>query len=297
MSRPLSPDEIYPAGVAGVVARFVALPTGVRLRIAESGPPSGWPVVCLHGWSASLYLFRHSLALLAERGFRVVAVDLRGHGLSDKPQARGSYSLDAHLADLDALLDALGFPRVTLVGQSMGGGLALHYALRHPPTPSAPGRVRGVVAINPSGLVPIRLLTAARVAPRSLVGAIGPRLMPRWLVRVVLEHLAYGDGSLVTERDVDEYWAPTQLPGFIAAARAALSEFEWRPLRPAEAGSLAVPSVVILGRQDRLVRNAERAARALANADVRMLAGGHCVNEELPEAVCAIIAEFCLKTS
>ncbi len=286
---------MYPAGTPGIESRWIALPTGVRLRLAESGPSapqtSGPPIVCLHGWSASLYLFRHSLELLAQRGYRVVAVDLRGHGLSDKPKTRGAYSIDAHLADLDALLDALECSRAILVGQSMGGGLALHYALRHPE------RVCGLVAINPSSLVSIPLLTAARVAPRSLVGAIGRRMMPRWLVRFILQHIAYGDGSLVTERDVDEYWAPTQLPGFIAAARAALSEFEWRPLRPAEAVALAVPSVVILGRQDRLVRNAERAARALANADVRMLEGGHCVNEELPEAVCELIAEFCKKVS
>ena len=61
--RMLSAAEIYPAGVAGVTTRMIDLSTGVRVRVVESGPSSGPPIVMLHGWGASLYMFRHALAL------------------------------------------------------------------------------------------------------------------------------------------------------------------------------------------------------------------------------------------
>jgi pimeloyl-ACP methyl ester carboxylesterase len=173
----------------------------------------------------------------------------------------------------------------------MGGGILLRYAQRRPE------RVCGIALINPSGLVPIPLLGLGRVLPPPVAAALGKRLMPRWVVRLVLRRLAYADPNRTTERDVDEYWAPTQLDGFVAAARSALSEFDWRPFTPEEAGALTVPSVVILGRKDRLVRGAADAARRLARSTLRLLDGGHCVNEELPDTAYEIIGGFCRSLS
>ncbi len=286
MSQPLSPDQMYPAGVAGVDARYLTLSTGVRVRVAESGPATGKPLVLLHGWGASLYLFHHALALLPAHGIRAIAVDLRGFGLSDKPSARGAYSTDAYTADLDALLDALHLERPVLVGQSMGGGVVLRYALRRPE------RVRGIALINPCGLVRIPLLRAARIAPRRLVDAFAGRLVSRSLVGFILRHLAYGEPAHVAPRDVDEYWAPTQLPGFASAAGSALSDFDWQPITDTERASLTVPAVVILGRNDRLIRSADGAARRLRGSEVHVFPGGHCVNAELPDAIYGLIGAF-----
>jgi pimeloyl-ACP methyl ester carboxylesterase len=279
MPTPLPPDRIYPAGVPGVAARFVELSSGVRARVAIAGPDDGMPVILLHGWAACLYLYRHGLERLPAWGIRAIAVDLRGFGLSDKPNVRGAYSTEAYCADLDALLDTLQLPKALFVGQSMGGGLLLRYAQRRP------DRMRGMVLINPSGLVPIPLLALARAAPRPIVRALGRRLMPRSAARFILRQLAYSRPDRATERDVDEYWAPTQLDGFVVAARAALGEFDWKPLEQEEAAAMAVPSVVILGRNDRLVRDAAESARRLGKSTLHVLDGAHCVNEELPDVV------------
>ena len=286
MPTPLPPERIYPAGVAGVSARFIELSSGVRARVAIAGPDDGIPVVLLHGWSACLYLFRHGLERLPGWGIRAIAVDLRGFGLTDKPHARGAYSTDAYCADLDALLDALQLPNAVFVGQSMGGGLLLRYAQRRPE------RMRGMVLINPSGLVPIPLLALGRAAPRPIVRALGRRLMPRSGVRFILRRLAYADPDCATERDVDEYWAPTQLDGFVAAARSALSEFDWKPFTHEEAAAMTVTSVVILGRKDRLVRDAADSARRLGKSTLHLLDGAHCVNEELPGVVYDLVGGF-----
>jgi pimeloyl-ACP methyl ester carboxylesterase len=233
-------------------------------------------------------MYRHAFDRLPQRGLRTIAVDLRGFGLSDKPRHRGAYAIDAYRADLDALLDALGLDRVTLVGQSMGGGLALRYALMRPE------RVHRLVLINPSGLVPISYQRVARHAPHMVVDALGRRLVPRWVVGVILRHMAFGDPSHVTERVVDEYWAPTQLPGFVFAARSTLGEFDWRPLSSDDASRLAVPATVILGLQDRVIRDCKTAALAagrLRGGRVHCLPGGHTVNEERPDEVYGIVAE------
>lgn len=286
MSRPLSPDEIFPAGSKDITQRFVALASGVRVRIAESGPRDGAPVIMVPGWGGTVYMFRHAFDQLARRGMRAIAMDPRGFGLSDRPTAPGSYSLDAYLADLSSLLDALGLERAALVGQSMGGAIALHFALRFPE------RVTRLVLINPAGLVPLRFMPLLRMTPRFLLAALGRRAVPRWVVAIILERLAYGDPREVTERDVDEYWAPTQLPGYVSAGRTVLSEFDWRPLSDEQASRLTTPTMVMLGAADRLISNDERAARRLPGATVHCLAGGHCVHEEHPNDAYRLIAGF-----
>jgi pimeloyl-ACP methyl ester carboxylesterase len=148
------------------------------------------------------------------------------------------------------------------------------------------------VLINPVGLVSIGWVALVRLLPQMLMERLGRRVLPRWLGRFILRHIAYGDGSLVTERDVDENWSPTQLPGFIHAVRAGIGEFNWSPLTPAESSELSVPTLVVLGMKDRVVRHARSAAERLRGASVLSLEGGHCVHEEHPNEVYRAVIEF-----
>src|SRR5262249_13362757 len=243
----------------------------------------GMSVIMLHGWGASLYTFRHAFETLPSRGIRVVAPDLRGFGLSTRPAQPGAYAMDAYIADLESLIDALELERPALAGHSMGGGLALHYALRWP------DRVKALALIAPTGLVPATALLPLRATPRLAVEAIGESLVPRWMVEWILRHAAFGDASRITPRVIDEYWAPTQVAGFMRAVRRTASEYNWNPLSDQEAASLAVPAVVVLGTGGRLVRHAGAAARRLAGSQVRELPGGHCIHEERPEEVYEVI--------
>jgi pimeloyl-ACP methyl ester carboxylesterase len=277
VTRPLSPAEMFPAGHDDISVRFVTLVTQTRVRILECGATGDVDVVMLHGWVASAYSFRHQLANLPANGARCVAVDLRGFGLSDKPPGRGSYTMAGYIADLDALLDALALKHVVLMGHSMGGGIALTYAL------ARPDRVRGLALFAPTGVVPVAFLTLPKLMPRALASMAEGLLIPRWEARWILRSLAYGDASRVTDRDIDEYWAPTQLPGFALAARASAEEFDWRPIGGARLSTIAAPSVVILGKKDRLIRNAAASAQAIPGASVRVLDAGHCAHEERPE--------------
>jgi pimeloyl-ACP methyl ester carboxylesterase len=283
---PLAPDTLFPAHRGDISQRFVELRSGLRLRVIEAGPPSGDPVVLLHGWGGSVYMYRHGFDWLPRRGFRTIAVDLRGFGLSGRPPARGAYALREYLGDLVELFDILELEHPALVGQSMGGGLALHFALTHQE------RVSKIALVNPSGLVPLRFLPIVRTMPQAVVSALGRRVMPRWVVGFTLRRVAYGRPELVSERDIDEYWSLTQLPGYVATARRVLSEFDWRVVSDERAEGLAVPALVMLGTEDRLIANTERAARRLRGVRVCSLAGGHCVHEERPEEAYRVIADF-----
>ena len=97
----------------------------VVYRTAGEGPV----LLLLHGMAGSSETWKHVMPALAQR-FTVLAPDLLGQGLSDKP--RGDYSLGAHANTLRDLLDALGHERATLVGQSLGGGVAMQFADQFP---------------------------------------------------------------------------------------------------------------------------------------------------------------------
>jgi pimeloyl-ACP methyl ester carboxylesterase len=181
----------------------VTLANGLGIRVLESGPPGGTPLLLLHGWAISAYLWRHNFAALAAAGYRVHAPDLPGHGLSDAPLEKGSYTLGALTDDVAALLDALGLERTAVVAQSMGGRIALELARRH--------RVTKLALFGPVGfgdVSPARDLVPFLPA---IPGSLAALLVPRELVELV-QRRVYGKIGWFTDRDVDEYWAPTQFP-------------------------------------------------------------------------------------
>src|SRR5688572_1287002 len=111
----------------------------VVYRIAGAGPL----LLLVHGMAGSSETWKHVMPALAER-CTVLAPDLLGQGQSDKP--RGDYSLGAHANLLRDLLDALGHERATVIGQSLGGGVAMQFAYQFPE------RCERLVLVNSGGL-------------------------------------------------------------------------------------------------------------------------------------------------
>ncbi len=120
---------------------FVELATGIRMHYREGG--SGAPILFLPGFAATVETWSYALLDLQDR-FRCVCVDLRGHGASDKPLS--GYAYDDMCADVGALLRALDLDEVTLVGWSMGAGVALKYATEC----DGEGRVARLVLVSPA---------------------------------------------------------------------------------------------------------------------------------------------------
>ena len=293
LHRRLAPAEMYPAGEQGIRVYYLRLPSGLRLRVLECGPARGEPVLLIPGWAASVYLYRKNIHAVAATGHRVVALDLPGQGLSDKPEALDVYTTDGMVTHVRAAMDALDLERPVVVGTSMGGGIALEIGLR------APERVRALALINPVGLGTVRVLPVAhlrlphavvRVLPRRLL----PHLVPRWLVALALRSI-YGHVTRPSARDVDEYWAPSQFPGYVLAAYALLRAYSWRPLTDERLAGLRVPVLAVLGGADPLLnaRVSEQRVRLMPGAVCAVIPrAGHAANEEAPEETNAALARF-----
>ena len=101
---------------------------GQALHVREWGPPDGPPVLLIHGWSGNHMCWRHQVDSALVEEFRIVALDLRGHGMSDRSLDAGRYQ-DARLwaADIAAVIGQLHLDRPTLVGWSYGGFVICDY--------------------------------------------------------------------------------------------------------------------------------------------------------------------------
>ena len=116
----------------------VQLSTGIKMHYAQQGEARGEPIILLHGYSDSWFSYSRVLTPLAREG-RVYALDLRGHGETDKPKT--GYLMRDLAADVVAFMDAKGIVRATVVGHSMGGLVAQQVAL------AAPKRVSHLVLV------------------------------------------------------------------------------------------------------------------------------------------------------
>jgi pimeloyl-ACP methyl ester carboxylesterase len=231
--------------------------------VIASGRDDAPPLVLLHGASFNSVMWMGDVAEWAKH-FRVYAVDVIGHPGFSAP-SRPAYESDAHAEWLDDVLAGLGVDRAAFVGMSLGGWIALDYAIRRPE------RVSSLALLCPGG-VGRMLLTRAKlvlvILPLLLLGPWGRRRAQR----AVLGALPGDDsGAAKAVWDFMSLINRHFKPNF-----AALSRFDDAALR-----GIRVPLLAILGARDALLDSAETRARLLANvrgADVRWLPDvGHAV--------------------
>jgi pyruvate dehydrogenase E2 component (dihydrolipoamide acetyltransferase) len=247
---------------------------GRRLRILELGE-GGTPVVLIHGFGADLNTWMFTQPVLAERR-RTIAFDLPGHGGSDK--ALAGADAGAFAAVVGDLFDALGLERACLVGHSLGGAVALAFAR------ARPQRVAGLVLIAAAGLGP-------EIDGAFIDGFVAAQR--RREAQEVLRRLVH-DPQLVSRAMVEDVLRYKRLDGVGPALEAIAAA--WFPggrqavaLDPA---GLAMPVLLIWGREDRIVPAAH--AEALAGRlPVAILDGaGHLPHMEKSGEVNRLLARF-----
>lgn len=121
--------ELIPWNDDFVTHHYVQLDE-VRLHVVEAG--EGPLVVLLHGFPEFWYSWRFQIPVLVRQGFRVVAPDMRGYNLSDKPAGVRAYRVERLAADVAQLVERLGERRAAVVGHDWGGMVAWWFAMRHP---------------------------------------------------------------------------------------------------------------------------------------------------------------------
>jgi pimeloyl-ACP methyl ester carboxylesterase len=289
------PDAAKPSAVTTLPTQFdeweIAL-HGRRViyRVAGDGPP----IVLIHGMLNSSSHWR-SVALELARDYTVIAPDLIGHGDSAAP--RGDYSLGAHAASIRDLLAAIGIDRASIVGHSLGGGVAMQFFYQFPQ------RVERLVLVSSGGL--------GREVTASLRSAALPGVSPLLAMTIrprLVGALAQG-GKLLRERGVG---AGVYLQ---AAARAL------RPLQSAESRGAflqtlravidvhgqrvsatdrlylleALPTMIVWGERDNTIplAHGREAHEAIPHNRFETIPGAaHFPHLEDPDALSALLRDF-----
>jgi epoxide hydrolase 4 len=270
---------------------------GVRLHYVEAG--KGPLVVLLHGFPEFWYGWRRQIPALAQAGLRVVAPDMRGYNLSDKPPGWRAYDIDLLAGDIAGLIRSLGEERAYVVGHDWGAAVAYATAMRHPEV------VRRLAILNVPH--PARMLEGFRTFRQ---------LRKSWYmfffqIPAVPEHLLARDGYSFAKRslragsapgsfsdeDLERYaeaWSqPGALTGMINYYRAALRQSPRAAaarMRPIEA-----PTMVIWGQRDQHLgaELAEPSRTLVPNVRMEWLPdAGHFVQHDAAERVNELLAGF-----
>ncbi|MDO5031862.1 alpha/beta fold hydrolase [Corynebacterium sp.] len=150
---PLSPSVVE---LDGPFSHELLHTRGLRLHAATAGDPADPLVLLLHGSFGGWFDFRAVIAPLAEAGFHVAAIDMRGFGMSDKPPVELGQDIRAAVGDVSGVIQALGHDDAFLVGADSGGAVAWALATQRPE------RVRGLVSVSSAHPTDLRRAMAAR---------------------------------------------------------------------------------------------------------------------------------------
>lgn len=96
----------------------------IKLHVVFAGPADGEPVILIHGFPQLWYAWRWQIKALAEQGYRVAAVDMRGYNRSDKPKGKDQYDYEDYAADITGLMDSQNWVTANIVGHDIGGAVA-----------------------------------------------------------------------------------------------------------------------------------------------------------------------------
>jgi pimeloyl-ACP methyl ester carboxylesterase len=269
----------------GLPARYVEV-AGVRLRYVRRG--SGPRVVLLHTLGSSIFTWRHVLPELS-REHDVIALDFPGFGGSDQP-----VDLQAELypSVLAGFVARLGGERVSVVGNGLGGAMAVIFAAFRP------DRVERLALLNPTGYQmklaeqPLLLRLGASPFGMALAERTGLR---RTLITLGLRQVVFDRGR-VTPAVVDEYVAPLLRPGAMSSIRSVMATYPFSADQfDALARRVRVPVLVVWGRDDRWMptRHVARYLASMGGARAELLDRcGHLPQEERPGDVALLLLEF-----
>jgi pimeloyl-ACP methyl ester carboxylesterase len=260
----------------------------------------GQPVLLLHGIGNNCRTWANVIDRLAESN-TVIAPDLLGHGDSDKP--RGDYSIAAYANGMRDLLTVLDIERATVVGHSLGGGIALQFAYQFPE------RCQRLVLVGSGGLGPelsaglrAATLPGAEVVLTALAGVSGPlRTGLRAVDRLGnlagwrrVRDLAEAGDALLALKDIEARRAFLRtLRGVVDARGQAVTALDRLYLAD------AIPMLVIWGDRDPIVPSvhADTVRALVPSARVEMFAGaGHWPHLDQPDRFCDVLLDFMATT-
>ena len=278
---------------------MVEVDQSLRLHVVEDGPSSATPlVVLLHGFPEFWYAWRKQIPALAEAGFHVVAPDMRGYNLSDKPHGVAAYRLSLLTRDIARLIAASGAERAHVVGHDWGAVVAWAFAMAYPE------KLDRLSILNvPHPVTFRRGLRTLRQLRKSWyvfffqlpwLPETGARYNHYWFVREALRDGVHR-GSFSPD-DVERYVAAIAQPGALTSAinyYRALARYRAESARNLRIIDRSV--LVIWGDRDKYLGRelADPPRDWVPNHRVERLAGAsHWIHNDEPERVNQLLIEF-----
>ena len=271
--------------------RTVNTPTGpLRLAVIEMG--HGRPILLLHGFATSSYTW-HSIIPELARDHRVIAIDLRGFGASDKPIDE-HYSIQDQTEAVQAFIEQENFRDLTVIGHSFGGGITLSLALNA--EQQRKPRIRNIVLIDTIAYrQPLPVFFKLLQIP--MVGDLGMTLVPPEIQAEQGLRLAYYDRDKISGQDIAEYASTL----YSSAAKHALTK-TIEQMVPDNIDELALryrtikmPALILWCEQDKVVPVVlgERLHDNMGSSELAIFTHcGHMPQEEKPQDTVAAIQAF-----
>lgn len=274
-----------------VESRMVETSHGpVQLAVQEMG--QGRPIILLHGLATSSYTWRHVAPELA-RTHRVISIDLRGFGASEKP-FDDKYSIFDQAEIVAALIRQEDLRNVTVVGHSYGGGVTLALAMTL--QEADPQRLKNIVLVDSIAYkqpMPIFF----RLLKTPVLSEIGMTVIPPEVQAEQALKIAYYNREKVPDQSVYEYASPLYSPAAKHALRRTIEQIVPEDVESftARYRTLKLPALLIWCDNDKIVpvNFGKRLNEDLPNAELTVIAKcGHLPQEEKPSETLAAIQDF-----
>ena len=285
--EPDIPRTTLEAKYAGKPSQFITLPDGTRAHVRDRGPRDARTLVLIHGSNASLFTWEPWAKQLSDT-FRVITVDLPGHGLTGAVPNR-DYSQEGMLKFIEAVTDALRLEAFAIGGNSMGGRVALLFTLEHP------SRTTHLVLVD-SGGVPTKQVDpesfAFRLIRMPVINRVLLYITPRSLVFDGLNG-AVSHKDIINDEMVDRYWDFVRMKG---TREATIARVNIRDKRIKDRiSSIKVPTLILWGEEDRIisVEAAYEFHSAISGSKLIIYPKtGHIPQEELADQSAADVRTF-----
>ncbi len=290
LQRPGETHAALDAAYASPASKFLDMGGGVTAHYRDEGNPNGRTLLLVHGFSASLHTWEKWVALLGGE-YRMVSVDLPGHGLTRTPEGYQP-TIEAYADYVEAFAAKLELAKPVVIGSSMGGNTAWQLALRHPQRPAA------LVLVGASGWPDPRIDDAEEPAifkmlRNPVMGPVLRRMDNTPMVRRGLES-TFVDKSMVDDAMVTRYVRFSRAPNNGDVLLAIMTGD--RTVATAEMlAPIKAPTLILHGRQDNLVgvdgatqfNDAIAGSRLIVYDDV-----GHLPHEEIAQRSAEDLSAF-----
>ncbi len=261
-------------------------------RIAYLDVGSGSPLILIHGFGGSMWHWEYQQGPLTS-AHRVITLDMIGSGWSDKPD--WAYTPEELVDFFRRFMDALQIQRATLVGNSMGAGVAIGMALSHPERVDRLVLIGGFPAGVREKIASPKFKRALDARPPVWLAQLGNWLFGRSMTETVLKELVYNH-SLLTPTVIDRSYRNRTRPGLVHPILAQIRSLPlWEEGFARRLKEVSQPTLIVWGAQDRIFppQTGQELDTILPHSSFTVIPeAGHLLQWEQPEAVNRILLQF-----